>query len=259
MAYKVKLNVFEGPFDLLVYLIERSGVDIYDVNISEITDQYMKYTEAIGKIDPEAAAEFMVLSATLLQIKSAMLLPGQPRAAQKSARPDPREELAEKLREYKKYKALAEKLRVLEEEADRIFTKPAEDFSAYTGQQREYLETDPEKFMEAFRSFLERKKRIEDIRKRYGNLPKDRMTMEEKAENVLRKLKDGGELSFCDLLSPEGSLYDQVLTFTALLELTARGRTAVRQDSLFGEIRTSLKKNKSKEESGAHGQRQHQA
>ena len=77
MSYKVRLDIFEGPFDLLVYLIERSGLSIYDVNISEITDQYMRYVDEIKMIDPAAAAEFMVLAATLIQIKSKMLLPSE--------------------------------------------------------------------------------------------------------------------------------------------------------------------------------------
>ena len=93
MSYKVKLDIFEGPFDLLVYLIERAGVSIYDVNIAEITDQYIMHIETIRTVNPESAAEFMLLAATLLQIKSAMLLPGN-EALTEHNEADPPDELA---------------------------------------------------------------------------------------------------------------------------------------------------------------------
>ena len=242
MSYKVKLDVFEGPFDLLVYLIERSGVDIYDVNISEITAQYVEYVRALGRIDPESAAEFMVLAATLLQIKSQMLLPGTKKTVPKQEREDPRDELAKKIREYKKYKMLAEKLRELEAKNGEIFTKPAEDLSEYAAYPREELKADPEEFMNAFRSFLERRRRIEEVRKRYEHVPQDLMTIEEKSQSVMDRLRSGGDIPFGDLLSEDGDLYDVVLTFTALLELTARGRVAVRQKELFGEITARRKR-----------------
>ena len=106
MSYKVKLDIFEGPFDLLVYLIERSGMSIYQVNISEITEQYMQYMDALEEIDPDTASEFMVLAATLIQIKSAMLLPTAKKDDGSAVEEDPRDELARKIDEYKKIKYL---------------------------------------------------------------------------------------------------------------------------------------------------------
>ncbi len=252
MSYKVKLDVFEGPFDLLVYLIERSGVDIYDVNISEITAQYVEYVRALGRIDPESAAEFMVLAATLLQIKSRMLLPEAPKIQPKHDREDPRDELAERIREYRKYRMLAEKLRVLEEKNEDIFTKPAEDPAEYAGSAREELITGPEEFMSAFRSFLEQRRRIEEIHRRYEYIPRDLMSLEEKSQSVMNRLKGGKNVGFHDLLDKEGDRYDMVLTFTALLELTARGQAAVRQETLFGEITARLLQAGHREERNGH-------
>ena len=123
MSYQVKLDVFEGPFDLLVWLVEKSGMDVCTVNISEITDQYIAYVRSGRSIPPDAAAEFMVLAATLLQIKSRMLLPAGEDPGQ-SAEEDLREELAEKISTYRRYRGLAEYLREKEEDAEHIFVKP---------------------------------------------------------------------------------------------------------------------------------------
>ena len=153
MSYKVRLDIFEGPFDLLVYLIERSGLSIYDVNISEITDQYMRYVDEIKMIDPAAAAEFMVLAATLIQIKSKMLLPSEKPKAAALPGADPRDELARKITEYRKVKYLASQLRIKEEEASRIFTKPREDMSQYAP--CEELELDTDSFIMSFTQLLE--------------------------------------------------------------------------------------------------------
>ena len=114
MSYQVKLDVFEGPFDLLVYLIERSGMDIYTVNISEITDQYIACIRSGEHVNPEMAAEFMVLAATLLQLKSQMLLPGADVSGKNEEAEELRDELTERISEYRKYKALAAHLRGIE-------------------------------------------------------------------------------------------------------------------------------------------------
>lgn len=129
MGYKVKLNVFEGPFDLLVYLIENAQMSIYDIKISEITDQYLEYVKEIERQDVSAAAEFMVLAASLLEIKSKMLLPRLAVGEEGAASEDPRSELVEKLLEYKRFKLLAEMLREKEDAGLRIMEKPQEDLS----------------------------------------------------------------------------------------------------------------------------------
>ena len=112
MSYRVKLNIFEGPFDLLVYLIEHARMSIYDIRVSEITTQYMAYIEQMQEADINPASEFMVLAAELLELKSKMLLPRKPVEEDSGAGyEDPRTELVEKLKEYKKYKAVSEMLR----------------------------------------------------------------------------------------------------------------------------------------------------
>lgn len=239
MSYKVKLDIFEGPFDLLVYLIERSGVDIYEVNISEITDQYMDYISAMEEVDSETAAEFMVLAATLLQIKSKMLLPEIHAGAaeqEDAEEEDPRRELADRIAEYRKYRAAAEELKSREARTAKIFTKPAEDISRYTEYPEEYLNVDLNQFIRAFQTFLEKRRRIGEIRKRYEYAARDRMSMEEKAEDIKKNLEKSGKIRFSCLSGDEDDIYDVVLTFVTLLELLSQGVITVVQEQIFGDM-----------------------
>ena len=239
MSYKVKLDVFEGPFDLLVYLIERSGVNIYEVNISEITDQYVDYVSAMEEVNPEMAAEFMVLAATLLQIKSKMLLPGACTdfvTQEDEEAEDPRRELAERIAEYRKYKTAAERLKDQEAQAAKIFAKPSEDISRYTEQPEEYLNVDLNQFVRAFQTFLEKRRRIGEVRKRYERAARDRMSMEEKSEYIRINLEKTEKVFFSELLQDRSDIYDIVLTFVTLLELLSQGSITVMQEQMFDDM-----------------------
>ena len=236
MSYKVKLDIFEGPFDLLVYLIERSGMSIYQVNIAEITEQYMEYVDALEEIDPETAAEFMVLAATLIQIKSAMLLPSAKKLDGTVAEEDPRDELAKKIDEYKKIKYLSEQLKMKEYEAGKIFVKPREDISAYTDEPEEYLTVDMDQFIRAFRVFIEKRQNIATVKKRYERIARERMTMEAKSIQVYKRLEKYGKLDFSQLIDDVHDTYDVVLTFVTLLEMLRSGEISVDQEEMFGDI-----------------------
>lgn len=236
MTYKVRLDIFEGPFDLLVYLIERSGLSIYDVNISEITTQYIEHVEKLQEIDPEMAAEFMVLAATLIRIKSKMLLPRPAESAPQDPAEDPGIELARRIEEYRKIKKLAEKLREKEISGSHYYVKPAEDISAYTDAPVEKLDLDPDSFLASFRAFLERKKRIEDVRKRYESIDRERMTMEKKSVSMKNAISRSGRLDFTDLIGDPSDLYDIVLTFVTMLEMVREGMIKADQDRTFGNI-----------------------
>lgn len=159
MGYKVKLNVFEGPFDLLVYLIENAQMSIYDIKISEITRQYLDYMDEMKKLDVPVAAEFMVLAAALIEIKSKMLLPRSLPGEEGADYEDPRSELVEKLLEYKRFKLLADLLSQREEQGLRIIEKPQEDLTVYTGQEDSCLDLDLKQFVKAFDLFLRKKKK----------------------------------------------------------------------------------------------------
>lgn len=239
MGYRVKLNVFEGPFDLLVYLIEHAQMNIYDIKISEITSQYLNYVEDMRKADINVSSEFMVLAAALLEIKSRMLLPRQTAEAGSGQMPeDPRTELVEKLVEYKKYKRLSEMLQERAEKTAMQLEKPQEDLTEYTGEPDEYLDLDIDKFRNAFEQFLVRKRRIEEIRAHHRRTEKQRITTEIRMQNIRDFFKENNicETDFRTLIHKKDDKYDVAVTFSSVLEMMKEKRLDAEQRYLFGDI-----------------------
>ena len=224
MSYRVKLNIFEGPFDLLVYLIEHARMSIYDIRVSEITTQYMAYIEQMQEADINPASEFMVLAAELLELKSKMLLPRKPVKEDSGAGyEDPRTELVEKLKEYKKYKAVSEMLRQRHSLAAASIEKPQEDLAEYTGEPDEYLLLDAESFKKAFEAFLRKKKKLEEI----------------KAHHIRSFFKErpiGRRVDFEELVEKKGDKYDISVTFSSVLEMMKQRTLDAEQEKLFGNI-----------------------
>lgn len=235
MAYKVKLDVFEGPFDLLVYLIETAEMSIYDIQVAEITTQYVEYIQQMQKQDVTLAGEFMVLAATLIELKSRMLLPGSHVEEGEEAE-DPRSELVQKILEYKKCKAQAALLTEQEEYSRRIFKKPQEDLSVYTKEPDEYLSLDLGAFVRAFEGFLQKKKRIEEMRQRYVRVEREHMTLEHRIEQIKSYFRGKRRITFMELLGGEKTRYNAVLTFMSLLELIRHKTIRAKQNVNFGEI-----------------------
>jgi segregation and condensation protein A len=236
MAYKVKLNIFEGPFDLLVYLIENAEMSIYDIRISEITSQYIKYVKLIEKLDVMDCAEFLVLAATLIEIKSKMLLPRITPEGEEL--PDPRADLTQKLIEYTRFKRRAAALEMQMDAASTKFAKPREDLAPWTGEPDEYLTLEMDKFIAAFKAFIYRRQKNEEIRRMRDRVERDRISVATKKtfiERTLAKAK-GGFAKFRELLTPGAGRYDKVVTFVSLLEMVKSGVVGVRQDGNFREI-----------------------
>ena len=200
MAYKVKLDIFEGPFDLLVYLIEHAEMSIYDIKISEITNQYLQYVEHLTRRDTILAGEFMVLAASLIEIKSKMLLPRTVMDGSGDLLEDPRSELVQRLLEYKKYKMAAEVLTEQEELASRIFTKPKEDISIYTENPEISLNIDLSQFVKSFEMFLYKKKKLEEVQTEYTKVERQRMSIEARIEQMKNLFRGKKKLRFHDLL-----------------------------------------------------------
>lgn len=238
MSYKVKLKVFEGPFDLLVYLIENAEMSIYDINVSEIIDQYMQYIEEMQKTDISVATEFMVLAASLIEIKSKMLLPRVGGDGEEAAAEDPRTELVQKLLEYKRFKAAAQMLSESEEYMQRVFEKPREDISMYENQPDEYLKMDIAQFVNAFNLFLSKKKKVEEVKKRYTRLERQRISIEHKIAYIRSFFKNDKDTSvtFNQLVEGEKTRYNAVITFTSLLEMAKARVIGLKQKANFGEI-----------------------
>ena len=138
--YKVRIDQFEGPFDLLLYLLENARMDIYDIRVTEITEQYIGYLKEMDELNVEVGSEFIVLAAALIRLKSRMLLPRVTEVDEMIVEEDPRTELAERLTEYLQTKKIAEMLQRREKEYSGIYTKPAEDISEYLNSPEELLE-----------------------------------------------------------------------------------------------------------------------
>ena len=241
MSYKVKLKAFEGPFDLLVYLIENAEMSIYDIQISEITNQYLAYIREMEEKDVTVATEFMVLAATLIEIKSKMILPRTNEAGESLVEEDPRTMLVERILEYKRFKKAADILAMQEERGQRIFEKPQEDISQYLENPDEYLSLDLKQFAGAFNLFIQKKQKVEAVRKHYTKIERERATMEGRIRTILNAVRSklGQIFSFRDMVKNKEDRYDVVVTFMSLLEMAKERVIRVDQKALYADIEIS--------------------
>ncbi|MDR3363732.1 MAG: segregation/condensation protein A [Clostridiales Family XIII bacterium] len=242
MSYKIRLNIFEGPFDLLVYLIERAEMNIYDIQISVITRQYLGHIRRMETSDVAVGSEFMVLAATLIEIKSKMLLP---RFTEDGApEEDPRTDLTKRLVEYVRFKKAAAALEAQREFARLKLEKPQEDLLPYTGEPDVYLRMDMESFIGAFKNFIHRRAKGEELMRLQRGIEYERVSLEKKVsliEKLLAAARGAKQkvLKFAELLSGEPNRADKVVTLVALLDMAREGTLKVRQDVCFGEIEIS--------------------
>ena len=240
MSYKVRLKAFEGPFDLLVFLIENAQMSIYDINVSEIVEQYLEYVEQMKQMEVSVATEFMVLAASLIEIKSKMLLPRMNQDGDVVLDEDPRTELVEKILEYKKFKAAAAMLQESEEYMLNVYEKPQDDLTEYTDSPDEYLKMGIDQFVSAFNAFLYRKKKVEEVQKHYTRLERQRVSIEQRIAHI--KSFFLGEspkksVTFTELIEDKKQdRYSIVVTFTSILEMAKSRAIGVRQKSNFDEI-----------------------
>lgn len=244
MGIPVKLQAFEGPLDLLLHLIEKNKVNIYDIPIVEITDQYMEYISDLPDGDLEVMSEFLVMAATLLDIKSRMLLP--PEVTEEGEEIDPREELVQKLLEYKMYKYMSYELRDRQENAAfHLFKEPSmpEEVLAY----REPVDIGKlldgvtlSRLHTVFHDILRRQEnRIDPVRSKFGSLKKEEVDLTETMSFVEQYITGRKHCSFRELLRlRRGKIYT-IVTFLTLLELMKEGRVEVEQSETFADIQIS--------------------
>jgi len=232
--YKVKLEVFEGPLDLLLYLIKKEEVDIYDIPIERITNQYMEYLSLMQLLNLEVAGEFLVMAATLMYIKSRMLLPADQQVTDAEAEEgeDPRWELIRQLVEYKKFKEAAVQLARREEEQANVFTRTGDSGIEVDAKEVPLAEVSIFDLIAAFNEVLKKANAREDFHEIY----EERFTVSDKIEEILYTLRDRSEIGFLELFSESASRAEVVVTFLALLELIRLKRLRVRQPEAFGEI-----------------------
>ena len=234
-AYRVKLDTFEGPLDLLLHLIRRSEVNIYDIPIALITEQYLGYIKLMEEMNLDVAGEFLVMAATLIHIKSRTLLP-RPDPSQEDTEPeeDPREALVRRLLEHEKYKAAADMLHDRETLRGAQFGRPDASVAAAAGEAYEpELEVDLFSLLTAFRGVLERASRRPPM-----VLPPDQISIEDRIRQLLARLSETEACGFEDLfLDGDGSRAFMIVTFLALLEMIRLKRIRVSQAGSFGAIR----------------------
>ena len=232
--YKVKLEVFEGPLDLLLYLIKKEEVDIYDIPIERITNQYMEYLTLMQMLNLEGAGEFLVMAATLMYIKSRMLLPVDQQVAdsEEEGGEDPRWELIRQLVEYKKFKDAALQLGRREEEQSKVFPRQAAELDASADAKAPLAEVSIFDLINAFNDVLKKASARDDFRE----IIEERFTVSDKIEEILYSLRDRAEIVFSELFAQAMSRAEIVVTFLALLELIRLKRLKVRQETAFGEI-----------------------
>jgi segregation and condensation protein A len=233
MSYKLKLDVFEGPLDLLLYLIKKNHLDITDIPISEITDQYMEYIEMMKLLDLNVVGEFLVMAATLMHIKSKMLLPPDPADIQ-SEELDPRDELMQRLQEYQQFKEIAEQLKGKESDRQQLFTRVFDEV-----ERQELKEDSKEIFYEAslfdlITAFTKALRRAPE--KQVYEVKQEEHTVDQKIHEVLHLLLDYAQINLTELFLKARSKSEIIVTFIAILELIRLREIVIVQKRVFGEI-----------------------
>jgi len=230
--YKVKLEVFEGPLDLLLYLIKQDELDIYDISLERITSQYLEYLQAFKELNIELAGEFIVMAANLIYLKSRSLLPLDQQPPEENAGgEDPRWELIRQLIEYKKFKEAAADLHLRELEQERIF--PREAASSLVIQEPLRLgEVGIFQLINAFQAVIKRVEARAEMQEIFG----ERFSVSEKIDMILRRVGTGASLRFSDLFGQAVSRVEVVVTFLALLELIRLKQVRAFQKNIFEEI-----------------------
>lgn len=242
-AIDVRLNVFEGPLDLLLHLIEKNKVNIYDIPIVTITEQYLEYVNNMEEEDLDVMSEFLVMAATLIRIKSKMLLPKEEEAEEDEE--DPREELVRRLLEYKMYKYAAGELKDLELLGNKAFYKKATIPPEVRNVKQEVdpyeliakADVDLAKLNEIFKSVMRKQvEKVDPIRSRFKEIEREEISLEAKMAEIREQMRGLEGINFRTLLEMQASKMNIIVTFLAILELMKVGAITIRQEEIFGEI-----------------------
>jgi segregation and condensation protein A len=232
MNHKIKLEIFEGPLDLLLYLVKKDHLNIYDIPIAKVTEQYLEYLNLMQLLDLNIAGEFLVMAATLMQIKSKMLLPAEEGAAVAEEEADPREELMRRLLEYEKFKEIAATLRQKETDQAEVFKRPKVELEKEITENKDtYFEASIFDLINAF------SKALKDIPKEvFYEVVKDKVTVEEAVHQILHLLLVQPQIRLSELFSRAKNKLEVVVTFLGVLELIRMKEIVARQSEHFQEI-----------------------
>jgi segregation and condensation protein A len=233
-AYKVKLETFEGPLDLLIHLIKQNEVNVYDIPLTLITEQYLAYIALMQELNLDVAGEFLVMASTLIHLKSKMLLPRPETAASGGDEEDPREALVRRLIEHQKFKAAAELLHEREALRGSQFTRPDSRVAGAVDDDYEpELDVDLFSLITAFKGVLERANRRPPM-----VIPPEQISIEDRMHQLLTRLSESDACGFEELFSDgDGSRPFMIVTFLAVLEMIRLKLIRVFQSGSFGAIR----------------------
>ena len=231
--YKVKLEIFEGPLDLLLYLIKRDELDIYEISLERITRQYLEYLQAFKELNIDVAGEFVVMAANLIYLKSRSLLPADQQPPEEDAEEDdPRWDLIRQLIEYKKFKEAAAQLQVRQLEQEGVLLRHADAIDLPAIAPLRLGEVGIFQLINAFQAVIKRVEAREDLREIFG----EHYTVSDKIEWILQRTSDGVPLKFSELFARMASRVEIVVTFLALLELIRLRQVSAIQVNPFDEI-----------------------
>lgn len=240
MRYEVILDTFQGPLDLLLHLIDKAEVDIYDIPISEITEQYIIYIKKMHELDLKVTSEFLLMASTLLEIKSKMLLPKdiknkECKTSDENEESDPRLDLVEKLVEYRKYKMVSKKFKKREKIQRKVFNKPKEDLSYIIDNKPSLEELDLEQLVLTLNNILKNQdKNYKPLR--IDEIQRDEYTLSKCIERISNKLKENKKMKFSKLFNKNTTKNEIVVTFLSVLELAKLKKITIIQEKNFSDI-----------------------
>src|SRR5213594_2715758 len=231
--YKVKLEIFEGPLDLLLFLIKRDEIDIYEISLERITSQYLEYLQAFKELNIDIAGEFIVMAANLIYLKSRSLLPVDQQPPDEDAEEDdPRWDLIRQLIEYKKFKEAAAQLHPRAQEQGRVFSRDGGSIASKAEEPLRLGEVGIFQLINAFQNVIKRVEAREDVQE----IPGERFSVSEKIDAILQRVAAGTSVRFSDLFGAVASRLEVVVTFLALLELIRLKQVRAVQRNIFEEI-----------------------
>ncbi|HKM00644.1 MAG TPA: segregation/condensation protein A [Sedimentibacter sp.] len=234
MDYSVNINVFQGPFDLLFHLIEKKEIDIYDIPIAEITDQYLEYLEQMLQFNMNVASEFIFMAATLIEIKSQMLLP------QKEVLEDPRQDLITKLLEYKLFKDVSEELKKYEDESSYYFSKPREEMAITSDVKTEQLSLNEINVYELYNVYLTliKKQNFKIVKEEKFKVYRENYRVKDCMDDITKKVKKFGRASLFSIFEEKESISKEyiITLFLAVLELSNKQGMRIYQDNTYSDI-----------------------
>lgn len=238
MDYSVNINVFQGPFDLLFHLIEKKEIDIYDIPIAEITDQYLEYLEEMMQFNMNVASEFIFMAATLIEVKSQMLLP------QKEKEEDPRQELVTKLLEYKMFKDVSEELKKYEDESSFHFSKPREEMALTSDTQTEQISLNEINVYELYNVYLSliKKQNFKIEQEGKYKVYRENYRVKDCMEDLVKQIKNFGKVSLFNTINEKETISKEyvITMFLAVLELSNNKGMKIYQDNIYGDIIITL-------------------